>query len=198
MESKILLNHKKYRWFYTSSGKLVVGGKSSLQNDELLKKLKNHKKDFLVMHTTSPGSPFSVILADKMEVSSADMEETAAFTGSFSRAWREQKKKASVDVFSISQLHKNSKMKTGTWGVKGKVIRKTVTLELVLTKQDGILRAVPPATVKSKKDIFLKVIPGKIDKVEMLPKLQVEMAEHVNQDELLSALPAGGVAISRK
>lgn len=196
-QEKLQLNHERYRWFFTSSGKLVVGGKSSLQNDELLIHLKRSKKDFIVMHTTSPGSPFSVILEEKNKVTKEDLEETAIFTGCFSRAWKEKKAKTPVDIFSLSQLYKTKAMKAGTWGVKGKVERKEIVLELVLTKQNGKLRAVPKATVK-KKDRLLEIKPGNIDKKEMIAKFQIVLSEHFSEEELLSALPPGGVAIKKE
>ncbi len=189
------LDYRRYKWFFTSSGKLVVGGKSSLQNDELLKKVKSFKKDFLVMHTSSPGSPFCIILEDVEKLTSQDKEEVAIFTGCFSKAWKLMKKTASIDIFHFSQLYKSSGMKPGTWGVKGKVERKTVFLELVLTKQEGILRAVPEITAKK---YLLKIKPGKIDKRDMLLKLQVVMPEHFSPEEILSALPAGGIAIAKE
>ncbi len=189
------IDYRRYKWFFTSSGKLVAGGKSSLQNDELLKKVKSFGEDFLVMHTSSPGSSFCIILDDIEKLTFQDKEETAIFTGCFSRAWKLMKKTAGIDVFCLSQLYKSSGMKPGTWGVKGKIERKIVSLELVLVKQEGILRAVPEITVKK---YLLKLKPGKIDKREMLPKLQVEMHEHFSQEEVLSALPAGGIAISRE
>jgi len=189
------IDYKKYKWFFTSSGKLVVGGKSSLQNDELLKKVKALKRDFLVMHTSSPGSPFCIILEDINKLTSQDKEEGTIFTGCFSRAWKLMKKTVGIDVFYLSQLYKSPVMKPGTWGVKGKVERKIAHLELVLAKQEGKLRAIPEITVKKS---LLKIKPGKIDKREMLPKLQVEMHEHFSQEEVLSALPAGGISIVRE
>ncbi len=188
-------DYKKYRWFYTSSGKFVVGGKSSTQNDELLDKLKRTRKNYVVMHTASPGSPFSVILSEIREVTEKDIQEVATFTGCLSREWREQNEKTEVDVFSLSDTYKLKSMKSGTWGVKGKINRLTVSLELVLTIQNSILRAVPELTIKNKKDILLKIRPGKIDKREMLPKFHVILDKHFSQEELLSALPPGGVSI---
>jgi hypothetical protein len=187
-------DYRKYKWFYTSSGKLVVGGKSSTQNDELLSKLKKTKKDYIAMHTVSPGSPFSIILAEKSDVTEKDLNEAAIFTGCFSRQWREHKSKAEIDIFSLSQIYKSKTMKSGTWGVKNKIKKTTVNLELVLTIQDKVLRAVPEITPK-KKDILLKIKPGKLDKQEMLPKFQVVLSQHFSQEELLQALPSGGVSI---
>ncbi|MFH1802687.1 MAG: NFACT RNA binding domain-containing protein [archaeon] len=189
-------DYTKYRWFYTSSGKLVVGGKSSIQNDELLKKLKREGNDLIIMHTSAPGSPFSVILEDVKKVSEKDIQETAIFTGCFSRAWREKRKKAEIDIFSLSQVHKSKFMKTGTWGVKGKISRTKVDLELVLTIQKDTLRAVPELTTK-KKEILLKIIPGKTDKREMLIKLHTVLPDGFSQEEILQALPAGGVSIKK-
>jgi len=190
-------NHEAYKWFFTSTKKLVVGGKSSTQNDELLKILKRSGEDFVVMHTSSPGSPFTIILASRTDIVKTDLEETAIFTGCFSRAWKEGKTKTTVDIFTLSQLYKTKDMKTGTWGIKGKVEKKIVSLELVLTKQNGKLRALPEKTVKNK-DALLKIKPGKVDKADMLPKFQMEIKEHLNQEEFMSALPAGGVSIARK
>lgn len=188
-------DYQKYRWFFTSSGKLVIGGKSSKQNDELLKKLKGSGEELMVFHTTTPGSPFSLIIADIKKITEKEVQEVAQFTGCFSRQWREGKKKADVDVFSLSQVYKLRTMKIGTWGVKGKINRMKVNLELVLTTQKDKLRAVPEKTAK-KKDILLKIKPGKTDKREMLIKLHTLLPDKFTQEEILQALPAGGVSVS--
>lgn len=195
---EIIPDYKKYKWFFTLSGKLVVGGKSAIQNDELLKRIKETNKNFIVMHTSSPGSPFSIILADTKKVTNQDKEEAAIFTACFSQSWKSESKKASVDVFSSSQLYKSKGMKTGTWGVAGSVHEISVPLRLVLTKQDSELRAVPEKSVKNYKDVILKIHPGKIDKKDILPKIALELGDNISQSELLSALPAGGLAISKK
>jgi predicted ribosome quality control (RQC) complex YloA/Tae2 family protein len=192
----VIDDYEKFRWFFTSTGKLVIGGKSSEQNDDLLKKLKKEGNEYVVMHTSSPGSPFAVIMSDPKHNTKTDLEETAIFTGSFSRAWREGKVRTTIDIFTLSQLHKSPQMKVGTWGVKGKKEKTMVSLELVLTKQKKKLRSVPEKTAK-KKDIILKLRPGKVDKYHMLAKFQMEIKEHLNQEELLSALPPGGISIVR-
>ena len=35
------INYQKFRWFYTSSGILVIGGKSAEQNEEIIKQAKD-------------------------------------------------------------------------------------------------------------------------------------------------------------
>ena len=48
--------YEKFRWFFTSGGKLVIGGKSAEQNEEVLKA--HLDRDDLIMHTKQAGSLF--------------------------------------------------------------------------------------------------------------------------------------------
>lgn len=191
-------DYKKYRWFYTSSGKLVVGGKSAEQNDELLGKIITLKEELIIMHTSSPGSPFSVIFADKKKIDEKDIEECAIFTGCFSRAWKEGKNKAEIGIFLKSQLRKSPEMKAGTWRVLGKVKKKDVRLRLILIKQRGILRAVPEKTVLEEKDNIIAVVPGKIHKENLTDEIKKITGQAFKKEEILSALPSGGHKIITK
>ena len=76
--------YENFRWFYTSDGTLVVGGKSDKQNEEALDKFV--KPNYIVMHTTKPGSPFMIIQKDNP--SKKDIEDTAIFCVSFSQQWK--------------------------------------------------------------------------------------------------------------
>ena len=147
------------------------------------------------MHTRQPGSPFSVIISPPHEVTKSDIEECAVFTACFSQTWKSGKKNAAVHVFDAAMLHKSGTMKAGTWGVNGTVAEIDAPLELVLTVQQGILRAVPEKSVKAKKNILRKLLPGKIDKSDIVPKLVIELEGAFSQAEILSALPAGGLRV---
>lgn len=188
----LIKEHMKYKWFYTSSKKLVVGGKSAEQNDEILKSIKKSNQDFFVMHTAEPGSPFSIILSDIDNVKKSDLEEAAVFTACFSKAWKSGKKKAVVDIFLASRLFKTSGMKTGTWGVKEKLSSKKVNLGLALIIQDNILRAAP---ISAAKKPLLIITPGKINKIRLLSKIKEKLNNKFSDEEILSALPAGGLEI---
>ncbi|MFA6022833.1 MAG: NFACT RNA binding domain-containing protein [Candidatus Pacearchaeota archaeon] len=179
-------DYMKYRWFFTSSKKLVIGGKSAEQNEEIVKELIKGGKNFIVMHTKEPGSPFAVIESESP--SEKDLEEIAIFTGSFSRAWREKKKKVIIDVFQISQVIKKGNMKTGTFGVVGDVKHKTVELKLYLVEQKGKLRAVP-----QKIDKALCIEPGNINKDVISEQIAIKL--EIPQEEVLQALPTGGSKI---
>lgn len=190
-------DYKRYRWFFTSTGKLVIGGKSALQNDELISRIKSERKERIVMHTSSPSSPFTVIMSDHEKVAEAEIKECAIFTASMSRAWKLGSKKASVDIFRLSSMYKTASMPLGTWGVKQKIKKTLVPVALVLTKQKSILRAVPEESASIKRDILLKIIPGKADKQSMLTKIDMALEGKFSKEEIISALPPGGVKIKK-
>ena len=180
-------DYEKYRWFFTSNKHLVIGGKSAEQNEEVINKYKNKGK-YVVMHTSSPGSPFSVILADNP--SPKDLEETAIFTACFSRAWREGKKKEIIDIFLMEQMIKNKSMKTGTFGVVGLVDRKTVELKLYSERQKGKLRFV---SFKTKDKKSLCIIHGKINKEQFAEQIAIKL--EIPKEQVLNALPTGGFKV---
>ncbi|MEK6859052.1 MAG: NFACT RNA binding domain-containing protein [Nanoarchaeota archaeon] len=185
-----MIDYTKYRWFVTSGKTIVVGGKNATQNDALLKEILASSKDYYVMHTSAPGSPFAVLLKEPARVSSDELEESAIFTACFSQAWKSRKKRAFVDVFQSGQLSKEPSMKTGTWRVRGKTKRISVLLELALIKQRGTLRAVP---LKTAVRPLMCIVPGTIDKVDMAAQFGVELGDSFAHDEIVAALPAGGV-----
>ena len=182
-------DYRKYKWFYTKSGKLVYGGKSADQNEEVIRELVKNKENYIMMHTRIPGSPFSVIKAQKEKVSEEDLDEMAIWTACFSRAWRSGLKKTSIDVFLTEQLVKEKGMKDGTFGVIGQIDKRPVELKLVIAKQKEILRAIPESSVKGKK--YSKIVPGKIPKEKFADKI-MRMFKIKNKDEVLNALPTGG------
>ena len=185
-------DYKRYRWFFTSADNLVIGGKNAEQNEEIMKKHSESREKYVVMHTSSPGSPFTLI----REPSKKDIDEMAVFTACFSQQWKKGSKEAEVDIFSIEQVSKDKKMKTGTFGVTGKIQRKKVKLELSLDFQKGKLRAVPRETVKKP---FVILTPGSLtkeDATNLLIKIIKDKFNYIMaKDEIMAALPAKDINI---
>jgi len=181
---------KKYRWFFTSNGNLVIGGKSSEQNEEIMK---NINSGDIIFHTASPGSPFCII----KKPGKSDIEETAVFNACFSQEWKRGRKKSEVHIFSGKQVVKNKGMKEGTFGIIGAVKKKNVELKLTLCFQEKFLRAVPLKTAE--KEMMLILIPGKIGKEEASKKILSLLKERfdviVSKEDILNAIPSGGFDI---
>jgi predicted ribosome quality control (RQC) complex YloA/Tae2 family protein len=101
-----------FRQFKTSSGKLVLAGKSAETNEQLVAQIASEE---FVLHTKAPGSPFVNI---KGEAGKEDLKEAAVFCARYSQDWRDNKKDVIINYFKGKNIHKSKLMKTGTFGVK--------------------------------------------------------------------------------
>ena len=132
-------------------------------------------------------------------ITASEINEAAVFTASFSRAWREGRKKAEIHVFSPKQIVKEKGQKTGTFTVLGKVRKANAELKLALTIQKDKIRAVPLKTIN---DMGLLIImPGKISKeetAEIIAKKLKNQDIKFEKQEILNALPAGSFKITEK
>jgi len=182
--------YERFRWFVTSSGKIVIGGKSAEQNEDVVKNYID--KEDIILHTALPGSPFLVIKSEGKNITEEDIKEAAIFCASFSQQWKKGMKKTEIHIFAPVQISKGKGDKKGTFNVSGSVKKMQAELKLVLTIQNGRLRAVPESAAKEK---IMIILPGKIKK-EVISKIIKEKLDRIkissSEQEILQALPAGG------
>lgn len=184
--------YENFRWFFTSNNVLVVGGKNDEQNEIVLKDFL--KPNYILMHTTAPGSPFMVIQSDRP--SKLDLEETAIFCACFSQQWKLGKRLVEIDVFKGEQMYKTPSMKTGTFGVSG--TKKTVKVkpELVLVIQNGKLRGVPKTT---KEEVLAEIKQGSLSKEQASEKISKIIRDKyhfpISKDEIMGAIPSDKIGV---
>ncbi|MDO8623626.1 MAG: NFACT RNA binding domain-containing protein [archaeon] len=118
----------KFREIILSSGTRIFLGKNAEDNDELVKQFQG--KENILLHTEKPGSPFCVI--DSLKPGKEEIKEAAIITASKSQDWRDNKKDVKINIFNGKNVHKEKIMKSGTWGIKGKVKRLTIKKEEIL------------------------------------------------------------------
>jgi len=185
-------DYMSYRWFFTSDGNLVVGGKSEDQNEAVLKHFR--KPNYTVMHTSAPGSPFMIIQDN--DPSKNDLEECAIFTACFSKEWKSGKKNIDIDVFKGIDIYKDKSMKTGTFGVKKKKKIKAKP-ELMVIIQKGKIKAVPKAQRAEENLAVIKQ--GKIGKEEAAEKIAKKIKDKyllpVSKEEVMRAIPSGNMSV---
>jgi len=182
--------YENFRWFFTSGGILVIGGKNDEQNEFVIKHF--IKPGYTIMHTSEPGSPFMIIQYDNP--SEKDLEETAIFCACFSKQWKEiksSKQKIDVDVFRGEQIYKTKSMKKGTFGIKGGKRLIKAKPELVLIVQRGKLKSVPKSTNEKK---LASIKPGKLSKEKAAEKIAKKVKDKFNfpvsKEEIMSAIPS--------
>ncbi|MBR9704374.1 hypothetical protein GOV12_03105, partial [Candidatus Pacearchaeota archaeon] len=123
-------------------------------------------------------------------------EETCVFCSCFSKDWKLGKKLISVDIFKGNQIYKNKLMKSGTFGVKGKVKKIKIKPELVLVVQKGKLRAVPKGTCE---EIICKISQGKMNKEKASEKIWKIIKDKYqlsfSKSEIMSAIPSDRIDV---
>ncbi len=99
--------YEKFRWFISSDGFLVIGGRDATTNEMIIKKYTEDQD--LVFHTEMAGSPFIVIKSKGKEIPETTKEEAAQFCATFSRAWK--RGLGTTEVYSITpeQVSKDTK-----------------------------------------------------------------------------------------
>ncbi|MHA1291157.1 MAG: ribosome rescue protein RqcH [Promethearchaeota archaeon] len=107
---------EKFRWFKSSNGFLVIGGRDASSNEIIFKKYLDMND--LVFHTTFPGSPLTVIKnPDNKQIPKTTIQETASFVASYSRAWKETW--GYVDIFYVNANQVSKTPPTGEYLAKG-------------------------------------------------------------------------------
>src|SRR3989338_8598021 len=77
--------HDKFRWFLSSDGFLVIGGRDATTNEIIIKK--HAESTDLVFHTELAGSPFVVIKNPQgKEIPQKTIDEAAQFCASYSKS----------------------------------------------------------------------------------------------------------------
>ncbi len=200
---------EKFRWFISLEGDLVIGGRDSQSNVNIIKKYA--KQNDLVFHSEIVGSPFFII---KEGVSDTTITEIATATASFSRAWKSE---SSVDVYYVryEQVKKGApsgmSMPKGSFMIEGKkTILKKVKLELaigaVIHNGRHTIMSGPIDAVMRKASAYVIIRPGKrkssdiakLIKNDFISKLDNDISEIYKGksiDEYLRVLPPGGAEI---
>jgi predicted ribosome quality control (RQC) complex YloA/Tae2 family protein len=213
--------YEKFRWFVSSDGYLVIGGRDASSNESIFKNYINPED--IVFHTNYPGSPLAIIKSsDSKKVPESTLKETANFVASFSNAWKEDW--GFIDVFYVSPTQISKTPPTGEYLPKGSfmingkknIIKDAKTelaigLELIPSK-DGSEKVVynlkilcgPLSAISFKLDYFLTIKPSRSgnSKGKLAKVIKEKFINHfeepikkwiklLNEDELILYLPAG-------
>ena len=189
---------EKFHWFYTSEGKLAIGGKNAQQNDIVYKK---HMEDNdLFFHADIQGAS-AIILKDGINATEEEMHEAAQFAASFSNAWKNGN--ASVDVYAVKkdQLSKHATggfIPVGAFAIKGKRIWfRNTRLGLKIGRSEHGLEIIPERSArKLKNEIYLATLKSGKEKGEIARFIAKKFS--VDVTEILELTPSGKSKIVKK
>ena len=117
--------YERFRWFHTSDGFLVIGGRNADQNEELVKKYAERGDRFF--HTQAPGAPATLLKATGPSEASREVDfpesslgEAAQFAASYSSVWRDGH--FAGDVYAVSPDQVSKTPESGEFVEKGSFV----------------------------------------------------------------------------
>ncbi len=174
----------RFRWFYTSDGVLVLGGRDAGQNEELVKKYMEGGDTFV--HADVHGASI-VIIKGKTE----RLDEVAQFAASFSGAWRSGH--FSADVYSVRPDQVSKTPEAGEYVTRGSFIvrgerhyEKGVPLGTAIgfqTEPEVAVIGGPVTTVKARAKYLVELKPGQFEPNDTAKKVLRILREKVPEGE---------------
>jgi predicted ribosome quality control (RQC) complex YloA/Tae2 family protein len=164
--------YHRFRWFFTSDGVLVVGGKDAGQNEELVKKYLEGGDTFV--HAEAHGASVLVVKG-----STQHPEEAAQAAVSYSGAWRSGQFAADAYAAAPEQVSKTPPsgeyVSRGSFMVRGeRTYYHNVPLQVAIGLQmDPEIQVIggPPAAVKKYARVCIRLRPGQFEPNDIAKKV---------------------------
>jgi predicted ribosome quality control (RQC) complex YloA/Tae2 family protein len=191
--------YEKFKWFYTSTGLLVIAGRDATTNEIVIKK--HTEQHDIVFHTASAGSPFVVVKTLGQTVSDDVLQEVADFAGCHSKAWKLGFSDAEVFWVTPEQVTKETKsgefMPKGSFMVYGKhnFVRPRMKLAACLF-EDKIMVAPLPAVQAQNPPVHALITQGNT-KPSDSAKDVMRILGKGTPDDVLPLLPSGGCMVKK-
>ncbi len=196
--------YERYRWFYTSDGYLVVGGRDAASNSAVVRK--HLGKNDKIFHGDIFGSPFFII-KNAENAPDTSMNEVAHATVCFSRAWREGLYGVSAYWVNPEQVKKSAPsgefLPKGSFTIEGqRNFINSGNLKLtvgIIPQEDGhVLTCGPPETIKKNSICYANIEPHGGEMAETAKKIRMEflkiheeITKKINIDDFVRVMPAG-------
>ena len=190
--------YEKFRWFVSSEGFLVIGGRDATSNEIVIKK--HTDTNDLVFHTDMAGSPFFVVKSENKNIGEKTRHEAADATCTFSRAWKNGLQTSSVFYVNPEQVSKKTRsgeyMGKGAFMIYGKTnyIDNRINLAVGMTKQQQVMSG-PLDAVKKHCEKYVILEQGNEKASSVAKRIQYKIGGLL--DEIIRALPSGGFRISQ-
>ena len=207
--------YEKFRWFHSSEGFLILGGKDATQNEMLIKKYVTPHD--LVFHADIVGAPFVIVKTEGRVPSEPTIREAAEFAAAFSRAWKEMF--SAVDVYWVHPEQVSKTPPTGQFLAKGSFMiygKKNYLRQVPLRTSIGVLSkdetveviGGPKDAVASQTSVCVEVAPGEEPSgtlakhvrellAQKAPLLRTDKAHLLSLEEIQNFIPAGkGMVLS--
>jgi len=191
--------YEKLRWFLTSDGLLVIGGRDATTNEMVVKKHMEPKD--IYFHSDIHGAASVVLKAGEGEIPETSINQAAAFSACFSSAWT--KGLGSADVYWVNPDQVSKTPQSGEFLTKGAFIIRgsrnyirglPLTLSIGKVDYEGErIMAGPPEAVSNYTENFSTVKPGytKKEEIAMQIRNKIDPEKMFIIEDVVRVLPSG-------
>ncbi len=194
---------ERYRWFISSDENLVIAGRDAKTNERVVKK--HMKDDDIYAHAEIHGAPSVIVKSNKgEEIGEQTLKEACEFALCFSKAWPSKIGGGAAYWVRPSQVSKTPEagefLARGAFVIRGKRNYVKADLKLavgMMNYGDSKIPTCAPLSAMHKWcDEYHVIVPGDERKEKVAKRLAQELGCEV--DELVSALPSGGIEVVEK
>jgi len=168
--------YDQYRWFRSSDGLLVIGGRGATGNEEIVKKYLEKRDIF--MHSQTPGAPVTIIKVDKgAEVSEQTIAEVAQFAISYSSIWKSGQYTGDCYWVHPDQVSKTPEhgefVSKGAFIIRGtRNYQKDVSVGIAIgITSDLHLIGGPVSAVSNHAENVVEIVPGRFNQNDIAKKI---------------------------
>jgi predicted ribosome quality control (RQC) complex YloA/Tae2 family protein len=211
--------YERYRWFVTTDGHLVIGGRDASSNSAVIRK--HMTENDLVFHAEIHGSPFFLVKNAINQENGTFVEETAQATVSFSRAWKDGLSNGDAYWVFPNQVKKGAPtgqfLPKGSFVIEGKRnfcrgIELKLSIGLIQIENKRYRFVCGPSSAIQKRSLVLaSLLPGGSDPMYLAKKIKSEFVKVISDfdpdladylkrvilDEIIRVLPSGQSKIER-
>jgi len=183
--------YEQFRWFISSDGFLVVGGRDAESNENIVKKYLEKRDIFFHAHVS--GSPAVMIKTEGKEVPETTLMEAAQFTVSYSVIWKSGQ--ASGDAYWVlpGQVSKTPEhgeyVGKGAFVIRGprnyyKDVPLGAALGLILDEEKRLIGG-PVSSVKKRAQLVMEIAPGEFEQNDLSKKIYRMLTDKFEDNRLI-------------
>ncbi|UCE29849.1 MAG: NFACT family protein [Candidatus Bathyarchaeota archaeon] len=174
---------EKFRWFHSSDGFFVLGGRDATTNELLIKR--HMEPHDVVFHADIVGAPFVLVKTEGKQPPEQTISESAQFAASYSRAWRAMLDVVNVYWVSPQQVTKGSPpAKRGAFAIrKPKNYVRNVPLQVAIgiqmKNEHPIVIGGPPKAISQHTTVYVEIVPGNQKSGELAKHIRLLLAKRL-------------------
>lgn len=180
--------YEDFRWFHTSDGFLVIGGRNADENEEIVKKYLS--RGDLFFHTQAHGGPATVLKAtgpseaysDDVDIPDRSKEEAVQFAVSYSSIWKDGKFAADAYMVNHDQVSKTPEsgefLEKGGFAIRGdrtyfEDTQAGIAIGIMCEPETRVIGG-PVAPIHEQAETVIEVEPGKYAQNDIAKRLYRE------------------------